>query len=59
MFQRRANVEAIDAMRGKGGALRRGVVDDDTGSRDSKWCPIKVEVSKEAGMGGQLGLSTR
>jgi hypothetical protein len=59
MFQRGADIEAIDTMRGKGGALGRGVMDDDTGARNCKGSPVKIEVANEACMGGQFGLSTR
>ena len=58
MLQRGANIEAIDAMRGKGGALGGGVMDDNTGARNCKGRPVKIKVAKEAGM-GELGLSTR
>ena len=38
------------AVRGKRQSLRRGVVEKDLGARYSKWCTVKIEVSKQAGV---------
>jgi hypothetical protein len=46
MFRRVTNVEPINTMWSKGGALSRSVMDDDSGAGHCKWSAIKIEIAK-------------
>ena len=57
VFNRRSNVVTVDAVRCKVEALCRCIMDDNFGTWHSEGCAIKVEVSEEASVRGELWLT--
>ena len=58
LIKRRSNVVTVDAVRCKGEALCRCIMDDNFGTGHSKRCAIKIVVTEEASVGGKLGLTS-
>jgi hypothetical protein len=56
---RLADIKTIKAMDGEGASLSRCLMNDHPGTRNSKWCSIKIEIAEQACVGRELRLATR